>query len=421
VEDAIVVGAGQAGLGISRHLVERGVPHVVLERGRVGETWRTQRWDSFTLNTPNWLNRMPGDEAEIAPRDGFLALRPWIERMDAYAVSHALPIRTGADVTRVERRPDGTFVVQARLGHATYETLQARTVVVASGIQRVSRMPRIARSLPLLETLSIHTAHYVNPSQLPHGGVLVVGSGQSGTQIAEELALAGRTVHLSASRVSRVRRRYRGRDILEWLAVSGFFDQRVEDLPDPSMSRAAQPLASGLGRHGHTVSLQWLQGLGVHLYGRLRDVSGGHLSFEDDLAASIRYGDETSAATSAQVEATIAARGLVDPVPPLEPDPADEPHPDPASAHSPPSLDLDAAGIGTVIWSTGFGGRFDYLEPDVLDERGIPRYDGVTTQAPGLFVLGFPWLTSRKSGLVCGIDDDARLVADALTRHLAKA
>ena len=177
MEDAIVVGAGQAGLGISRLLVERGVPDVVLERGRVGETWRTQRWDSFTLNTPNWLNRMPGDEVDIAPRDGFLALHPWIERMDAYAATHALPIRTGSDVTRVEGRPDGAFFVQTRVGHATYETLEARTVVVASGIQRVSRMPRIARSLPLLETLSIHTAHYLNPSQLPPGGVLVVGRG----------------------------------------------------------------------------------------------------------------------------------------------------------------------------------------------------------------------------------------------------
>ena len=419
MEDAIVIGAGQAGLGISRLLVQRGVPHIVLERGRVGETWRTQRWDSFALNTPNWLNRMPGDEAEVEPRDGFLALRPWIERMDAYATANALPVRTGSDVTRVERRLDGAFMVRTRQGHANYETLEARAVVVASGMQRVSRMPRFARSLPLLGTLSIHTAHYLNPAQLPPGGVLVVGSGQSGTQIAEELVLAGRTVHLSASRVSRVRRRYRGRDILEWLAGSGFLEQRAEDLPDPSMSRAAEPLTSGLGPQGHTLSLQWLEGLGVHLYGRLRDVSGGRLSFADDLGATIRFADESSATVNAQIEALIAARGLGGSVAPLEPDPADEPHPDPASVHSPPSLDLDGAGIGTVIWCTGFGGRFDYLEPDVLDERGVPRYDGVETAVPGLYVLGFPWLTCRKSGLVCGIDHDARLLADTLTRHLA--
>jgi putative flavoprotein involved in K+ transport len=193
----------------------------------------------------------------------------------------------------------------------------------------------------------------------------------------------------------------------------------VEDLPDPAMSRAAQPLASGLGRHGHTVSLQWLQGMGVRLYGRLRDVNGARLTFEDDLGAAIRYGDETSATVSAQIETMIAARGIAGSVPPLEPDPADEPHPDPAAVHSPPSLDLDEAGVGTVIWSTGFGGRFDYLDPDVLDERGIPRYDGVETAVPGLYVLGFPWLTSRKSGIICGIDDDARSVAEALTRHLA--
>ncbi|MCU0506778.1 MAG: NAD(P)-binding domain-containing protein [Chloroflexi bacterium] len=418
MEDAIVVGAGQAGLGVSRVLVQRGVPHVVLERGRVGETWRTQRWDSFALNTPNWLNRMPGDEEDVEPRDGFIGLRPWIERMDAYAATHALPVRTGSDVTRVERHGDGTFSVQVRTGHATHETLRARSVVVASGIQRVSRVPRIARSLPLLETLSIHTAHYTSPGQLPPGGVLVVGSGQSGTQIAEELVRAGRTVHLSASRVARVRRRYRGRDILEWLASDGFFEQRAEQLPDPSMSRAAQPITSGLGRYGHTISLQWLESLGVHLCGRLRDVSGGHIAFEDDLAASIRFGDASSAAVNAQVAAMIADRDLDASLPPLEPDPADEPHPAPDAVHSPPSLDLDAAGIGTVIWSTGFGGRFDYLEPDVLDERGTPRHDGVRTDVPGLYVIGFPWLTCRKSGLVSGILDDARLVADALTGHL---
>ncbi len=419
MEDAVVIGAGQAGLGVSRLLAQRGVQHVVLERGRVGETWRTQRWDSFTLNTPGWLDRLPGDDPDPDHADAFPGLRAWIARLDAYAADGGLPIRTGHDVTRVERASDGTFLVRARIGHAANEALNARTVVVASGIQRVSRMPRIARSLPLVGALSIHTAHYVNPAQLPPGGVLVVGSAQSGVQIAEELVRAGRTVHLSASRVSRVRRRYRGRDILEWLAMTDFFHQRAHDLPDPAMARAAQPITSGLGRHGHTVSLQWLEGLGVRLYGRLSAVTGARLSFDDDLGASIRYGDESSAAVSAQVESLIATRGLGSSAPPPEPDAADEPHPDPASVHSPPSLDLDAEAVGAVIWCTGFGGRFDYLQPDLLDERGIPRYDGIATAAPGLYVIGFPWLTSRKSGLICGIEDDARLVVDAIARHLA--
>lgn len=417
MDDAIVVGAGQAGLGISRHLARLGVRHVVLERGLIGETWRTQRWDAFTLNTPNWLNRLPGERDDPQPRDGFLALRPWIGRMEAYASRNRLPIRAGAEVTRVVRRSDGTFLVEARFGESGHETMPARSVVVASGIQRVPRLPDLARGLPA-GIVSLHSADYRAPDRLPPGAVLVVGSGQSGAQIAEELVGAGRRVHLSASRVARVRRRYRGRDNLEWLVPAGFFAQHPEDLPDPALVRAAQPLTSGVGRHGHTLSLQWLERSGVRLLGHLRSLEGARLAFHDDLGASIRFGDETSAATTRDIERALAGRGIVDSLPPVEDDPADAPHPDPDAVRSPASLDLDAAGIGTVIWATGFGGAFDYLDRAWLDERGAPRHDGVETPVPGLYVLGFPWLTSRGSGLINGIDADAAALADALTRRL---
>ena len=416
--DAIVVGAGQAGLGASWHLARRGVDHVVLERGRVAETWRSQRWDSFALNTPNWMNRMPGEEVHTGPRDGFLGRDTWVAHLEAYAAGNGVPVRAGAEVTLVARRPDGTFRVRVVADASAVETLEARSIVVASGMQRVHRIPRLAGALPLA-TLSMHTAHYLNPAQLPAGAVLVVGSAQSGVQIAEDLVSAGRTVYLSASRVARIRRRYRGRDTLEWLVPGGFWDQRVESLPDASYRLAPQPLTSGVGRYGHTVSLQWLETLGVRLVGRLVAVEGQRISFADDLGANIRFADDRAAEFDRALAEGVTAQGLDDTLPPIEPDPANDPHPDPASVRSPESLDLDAAAIGTVIWSTGFGGRFDWLPPEILDERGVPRHDGVSTSIPGLYVIGFPWLTKRKSGVILGVDEDAGTLVELLTGRLA--
>jgi len=417
--DAIVIGAGQAGLGVGWHLARCGVPHVILERGRVGETWRTQRWDSFALNTPSWMNRMPGESVDAQqPRDDFLGRDAWVAHLEGYAAAAAYPVRTGVEVTRVESRPDGTFRVHALVGASMPETLEARSVVIAAGSQRVPRIPRIAGALPLA-TPSIHTAHYVSPAGSPPGAVLVVGSGQSGVQIAEELVLAGRTVHLSTSRVARIRRRYRGRDTLEWLVPAGFWDQRVESLPDPSLRLAPQPLTSGVGRYGHTVSLQWLESLGVRLVGHLREVAGARLSFDDDLGANIRFADDRAAEFDRALADGVAAQGIDGTLPPVEPDPANDPHPDPGSIHSPESLDLDDAGVGVVIWSTGFGGRFDWLPPEILDERGVPRHDGVSTPIPGLYVIGFPWLTKRKSGIILGIDEDAHTLAERLAGRLA--
>ena len=417
MEDAIVVGAGQAGLGISWHLAHRGIPHAVLERGRVAETWRSQRWDSFTLNTPNWMNRLPGDAPGGHAPDAFESLGGWIARLDAYAAGHALPIRTGTEVVQVTRRADGTFDVEARRDGIERETITTRSVVVASGMLRVSRMPSMAARIPL-EIVSIHAAGYRRPDRLPPGAVLVVGSGQSGAQIAEDLLDAGRTVHLSVGRAGRVRRRYRGRDSFEWLAPAGFWSQRLADLPDPTAADAPNPLISGTGPHGHSISLQWLARRGVRLLGHLRSVEGGRLGFADDVGASIRSGDEQAAVARRLMDGAIAAAGLDDRLPPPEDDPGDVPHPDPSSVRSPEVLDLDREGITSVIWTTGFGGRFDYLPPEALDGR-MPRAAGVETPIPGLYVLGFPWLTHRGSGIAFGIDRDARLVADALAAHLA--
>jgi putative flavoprotein involved in K+ transport len=413
--ETIVIGAGQAGLAASWHLARRGVEHVVLERARIGDTWRTQRWDSFVLNTPAWMNHLPGVEDDLGPRDGFPSRAAWVEHLEEYARRFALPVRTGIEVTALKRIPDGTFAVRTR---GSDEPIVGRAVIVASGVQREPRIPALAGDLPP-DVLQLHTAAYRNPGALPPGAVLVVGAAQSGGQIVEDLLDAGRTVHLATSRVGRVRRRTRGRDTLEWLVPAGFMDLPTGHLPDPGERFAPQPITSGVGRYGHTLSLQWLEARGAHLLGRLRAIDGGRLLFDDDLGANIRFGDETSAQATRMINERLAAVGLDAGVPPLEDDPADVPHPDPGSVHGPTTLDLADAAISTVVWATGFRPSMAWLPADLLDERGALSHRGGVAAVPGLYARGFPWLRTRGSGIVYGIDRDAEAVVDRAVEHLA--
>ncbi|MCU0477783.1 MAG: NAD(P)/FAD-dependent oxidoreductase [Chloroflexi bacterium] len=414
--ETIVVGAGQAGLAASWHLARRGMEHVVLEREGIGDTWRTQRWDSFTLNTPAWMNRLPGIEADLGPRDGFPSGTAWVAHLEEYAGHFGLPVRTGIEVIALKRIPDGTFAVRTR---GEDEPILARAVIVASGVQREPRIPGLAADLPR-EILQLHTAQYRSPGMLPPGAVLVVGAAQSGGQIVEDLLDAGRVVHLATSRVPRVRRRTLGRDTLEWLVPAGFMDLPTERVADPAERHAPQPLTSGVGRRGHTLSLQWLEARGARLLGRLRAVDGGRLRFDDDLGANIRFGDETSAQATRNIVEGLAAAGLDGGLPPLEDDPADVPHPDPDAVHGPTHLDLADAGISTVIWATGFRPSMAWLPAGLLDERGALRHAGGVTAVPGLCALGFPWLRTRGSGIVYGLGRDADAVVTRLTEHLAR-
>ena len=417
MHDTIVVGAGTAGLAMSWHLGRRGVDHVVLERGRIGETWRSQRWASFALNTPAWMNRLPGATESVGPRDAFPTGTAWVEHLESYAALARLPVRPGVEVTGLRRETDGTFALEARVS-GPGETLRARSVVVASGVQRVPRVPAIAAALPR-DVLQLHTSEYRSPAALPPGAVLVVGAAQSGGQVVEDLLDAGRIVHLATSRVARFRRRLRGRDILEWLVPAGFFDVPPGSLPDPAMQVEPQPLISGVGRYGHTLSFQWLESLGARLHGRLRSIEGGRLTFEDDLAANIRYADERSKEVTRQVTAGLVEAGLGASLPPLEDDPADAPHPDPDAERPPRTIDLVDAGIATVIWATGFLPRTPWLPPDHLDERGMLHTAGGAASITGLYVIGSPWLRTRGSGIVYGVDRDAAAIAAMVTTHLA--
>jgi putative flavoprotein involved in K+ transport len=414
--DVVVVGAGQAGLAASHHLTRRGIDHLVLERGRIGETWRSQRWDSFALNTPRWMSRMPGEPEDGTDREAFLTAPEWIARLEAAVARDRLPVRELTMVRSVEQRSEGAFRVVAA-GPNGDEEIGARAVVVASGILNVPRIPAFANALPV-DVVQLTAASYRRPDAVSAGGVLVVGGAQSGVQIAEELAMAGRTVHLATSAVGRIRRRYRGRDMFEWLQLGGFWEQTRGGLPDPPMATWPNPQTSGIGPRGHTVSLQGLEGLGVRLLGRPRAIEGGRILLDDTLGAAIAFGDRISVEVMRMADRAIEAAGIDAPT--AEPEPADEPHPDPTSVHSPPALDLEANDIATVIWTTGFGGDFGYLPTAAVDGSGRPLNDGLGGALPGLFHIGFPWLTKRRSGVIDGVDADGASIATAIAGRLSQ-
>lgn len=414
VFDVIIVGAGQAGLAVSYYLKRDGRRFVVLERGRVGETWRSQRWDSFALNTPNWANVLPGYPYDGPEPDGFWRRDELVSYFERYVGKFDLPVRFGAAVTAVERSAGGDgFIV--RTDDAAAASLQARSVVVAAGILQKPRIPGLSADLPD-SVAQLHTADYRSPAALPPGAVVVVGGGQSGCQIAEELLRAGRTVYLCTSKVARLPRRYRGREVLEWLVEAGFFDEAVDELEDPAIRFATQPQISGVGRHGHTVSLQQLERDGARLLGRLIGVEGGTLVADDRLPEYIAFADERSAKFKRDIDDYIARAGLE--APPAEGDPADAPAPPDAGRRAPTRLDLVEADVGAIVWCTGFTGDFSWLHLPVLDDDGMPRHEKGISPEPGIYFIGFPWLSRRKSGIIYGVVEDAERIASAIARHL---
>ncbi len=410
----VVVGAGHAGLAVSAELSSRGIEHVVLERGAVGDSWRSQRWDSFSLNTPNAMNRLPGDPP-LPPTDdraeSFDSLAGHLQRLERYAEERGVPVRTGAAVRAIAR-----IGRSFRIGLASGEEVDASAVVVASGAQNVPVLPAFAERLPP-ELARIHVAEYRRADALPPGRILIIGSAQSGVQVVEDLLASGREVFLCTSAVPRAPRRYRGRDTFEWLLLTGWWDATPESLPDPRMLTARNPMISGVGRRGHTVSLQALAAQGAVLLGRPQEIAGRRLVLDDTVAANVALGDRTSAEIKATIDRTIAARGLDAPAP--DDDPADRPHPDPSSIVSPTDLDLAAAGIAAVVFATGFTARPDFLPPEWLDEAGQPRHSRGVSPVDGVFVIGWPWLTRRKSALMLGASDDAAHIADRVAAHAA--
>jgi putative flavoprotein involved in K+ transport len=386
-----VVGAGPAGLAVSEQLARAGYRHRVLERGRIGWTWRTQRWDSFRLNSPRWANRVPGDHLPGAP-GSFATAASLVAALERLA--DRLPVVEAADVVRATR-VGPVWRLETSRG-----VVVAADLVVASGFQNVPRVPEAANALPE-SVQQLHAAQYRRPDEVGDG-VLVVGGGQSGVQVADDLLEAGKRVYLATSRVGRLPRRHRGRDAFEWLRDTGQLDLRTEDA-DPALIGAPPPQVSGAGG-GRTISYQYLARRGAQLLGRVVGCDGRWIELARDLGANAWFADESSrtvrAAWDEHAPAAAPPRGHVA-------DAADYPAAGLHQLAGAASLDLDAERITTVIWATGFVPSTAWLPAGALDARGRP-------QLPGLHVVGAPWLTHRSSSNLYGIPTDAKLVVDTL-------
>ena len=408
--DTLIIGGGQAGLAMSRCLADRDVDHVVLERGRVAERWRTERWDSLRLLTPNWQTRLPGFRYDGPEPDGYMAAAELVAFFERYAESFHVPIETGTIVLSVERA-GSSFHVQTNRG----EWL-ARHVVVATGYNDRPFVPPVARRLSRRLTQIVPTA-YRRPDSLPPGGVLVVGASASGVQIAEEIHTSGRPVTLAVGRHQRMARTYRGRDILWWFDALGFFETTSDDVFDLDTSRH-QPSLQLAGRTGPSTDIATLQRRGVNIVGRLADAEHERVSFDDDLAANAAASDIKMVQMLQRIDAFIAERPALEPVPSPE---AFEPTWPSTLGVTTSTLDLRAAGINTVVWATGFSRLYPWLKVPVLDERGeIRQHDGITP-APGLFTLGMYFQRSRGSVSIDGVGRDAAFLADRIAHREAFA
>jgi putative flavoprotein involved in K+ transport len=409
VYDVVVVGGGHAGLSVSYMLNQHGLRHVVLERGRIGESWRSQRWNSFKLNTPNRFNNLPGDDYYGPEPDAFITGAAFASYLEGYAHRFRLPVQERARVVSVQRNASHYHVAAFLEGKA--RTYECRQIVVASGGMNELTRPAFASTIPP-DIRQCHAGEYRSAAGLPDGAVLVVGSAQSGMQVAEDLIEAGRKVYLSTSAVGRFPRRYRGKDILEWLFRMGFYDTKTDDVSDPRELRARQPQISGLGPLGHTLSLQWLAKRGAVILGKIDGASGTVLSVQPNAADHVRFADEVSEKVKGKIEEYIAANALT--APPVEPDPADEPDKNCSCVSAMTSIDLQKEGIRSIVWATGFSSDLSYLKDRVVDAGGRPVHRNGISGVAGLYFLGLPWLRKRKSGTIPGIAEDAAFIAERL-------
>ena len=400
----VVIGAGQAGLAMSWWLARRSIDHVVLERGAVANSWKTERWDSLTLLTPNWQSRLPGYGYQGNDPDGFRTMPETIGFIEQYARAIAAPVHTDTRVTSVRSRGGGYEVVTDR------RAWQCDTVVLASGACNVSVIPEVASGVPAgVKTLA--PLAYRNPGQLEEGGVLVVGASASGIQIADEIQRSGRPVTLAVGEHVRVPRVYRGKDIKWWMDASGVLDQRHDEVDDIVRARNVPSLQLAGYPDRRTIDLNSLTAIGVKLVGRLAGINaGGKAQFSGSLRNVCALADLKMNRLLGTIDEWATANGRDSELP--------APHRFAATEveESPPLLlDLTRGNIKTIIWATGFRPDYSWLDVPVLDRKGQVRHDGGVAEAPGLYLMGLPFLRRRKSSLIDGVGDDAR----DLSAHLA--
>jgi putative flavoprotein involved in K+ transport len=397
--DTIVIGAGQAGLAASCFLTQHRREHVVLERGGVAETWRSQRWDGFFLNTPNWFLQLPGGEYDGDDPDAFAPLAEVIEYLEGYARSFGAPVRENTEVAAL-RPADGGYLVET-----AGESLSATNVVVASGAFQQPR-PRVSGVDAAPVELQLTTSEYRRPGQLPEGAVLVVGGGQSGCQIADELLRADRSVYLSAGGCAWFPRRHRGHDWVHWVQTAGILDDTVDSLPGPAARLACNPPISG-NDGGHDCHPRWLAARGAVVVGRLEGIREGAAHFARGIEATLAAGDQFAYSVIARIDEYIAEHGLEAGAP-------EERESLPSPIVDVTQIDLRDAGITTILWATGYRPDYSWIELEVTDEFGWPVQERGVSEHPGLYFVGVNWLHKRKSALFGGVGEDAEHVVSHL-------
>ena len=405
--DTIVIGGGQAGLSVSWHLQQAGCDHLVLDRGQTGDTWR-RRWDSFCLVTPNRFCRLPGYHYRGDDPDGFMQRDEIVAYVENFAASFDPPLRNGVDVLRVNRagKSDG-FMVETTIGVFT-----AQHVIIATGTHQQPQYPDWRDKLST-RFFELHSRDYRCPDQLPDGSVLVVGSGQSGCQLVEDLRGAGREVYLCVGKAARIPRRYRGRDIIQWAFDVGFFDLPVDDHP-LGLAVRFQAHEHLTGRDGgHTIDLRQIGQDGVKLLGRLVDVDGVVAHFVDDLQVNLNAIDRECRETLDLIDRYIVERSIDAPADDSE---LLDWQPDAVA----PTMDLAQAGISSVIYAIGFRYDFGWIDLPIFDERGYPQYRRGVTDIPGLYFVGLHWMHTAGSGLFSQVGRDAEYVVSHLTQISAR-
>jgi putative flavoprotein involved in K+ transport len=406
--DVIVIGAGHSGLAMSHRLTELCIDHVVLERGKVANSWRTERWDSLRLFTPKWMNRLPGMVYDGNDPHGYMDMSEMVEFVSAYALQSDAPVRTHTTVLGVRPCREG-YTVSTNQGE-----WWCRAVVIASGAFNDAAVPKVSNAVPS-NILQVTAKQYRNPKQLPEGGVLVVGASATGLQLAQEIQLSGRATTLAVSSHVRMPRYYRGRDIQWWMLASGILDQQIADVDDPTrVRRLPSPQLIGTADHS-TIDLNVLSEAGVRLAGRLAGVRNGKAQFSGALRNVCSLADLKMRRMLRAFDDWAASSDLPLGIQPPETF-------GPTRLPPVPTLDLNFASgeVKTIVWATGYRPNYSWLDVPVLDGKGNLKHDGGAVSAPGIYALGLPFLRRRKSSFIHGAEDDVVDLSQQLASYLGQ-
>ncbi len=405
----IVIGGGQAGLSISYCLQQRGIEHIIFEKHTIAHAWRSQRWDSFCLVTPNWQCQLPGFPYPGSDPQGFMLKDEIVQYIEAYAATFHPPIHEGVTVQQLRQSTRSGFEVTTSIG-----TFTADQVIVAIGAYHRPNIPRLAERLPR-HIRQLHSSTYKNPDSLSDQAVLVVGTGQSGSQIAEDLHLAGKHVHLCVGSAPKSPRRYRGKDVVDWLDQMGYYTLTIDEHPQKEKVRAkANHYLTGRNG-GHEIDLRQFALEGMQLHGRLKDIQPPILEFDSDLQHNLDQADQVAESIKRTIDTFIEKHQIDAPT-----DPPYQPVWQPTEDY-PTILDYESANIGTVIWCTGFSSNFEWIEIPVFDGKGYPAHERGVTPIRGLYFLGLPWLYTWGSGRFSGIAQDANFIADYIVARTKQA